>query len=318
MRITVIGKSGLLLLQILFMLSFAQAQDEGRSLGLSIGSAVWMNRCDIPAAQQSSQLEPSFGPFVSLSYGKFIFGMTFFHGRFQFDPQDGITRLDDGRFAFSDATSRERRFTTDGWTRRTDVDVNIRYVFNRYAQLSFGLTLNRRQASVDVLRGPRQLDDGGIILPNDEQNVSRLKYTSNQLWINEGIHGSFGIETISSRFSMFYSGSVLLIVGEEGTASVETYLGQDREFNTSRVAYKWVRDEASGQGGIIFEPLESRGIGTNAGMTFSSGLGFEVYDRPSLVLFVGYNLKFFAEKETELLDNSIFHGPYMGLSWNVF
>jgi len=298
---------GILLLCLMAPLA---AQDEPSRFGLSIGTAAWLNRCDIPAAQQASQLEPSFGPFISLKYGKFILGATFFHGRFQFDPQDGITRLDDGRFAFSDPTSRERRFTTDGWTRRTDLDVNVRYVFNRYAQLSFGLTLNRRQASVDVLRAPRQLDGGnGIILPNDEQNVSRLKYTSNQLWLNEGIHGSFGIETISSRFSLFYSGSVLLIVGEEGTASVETYLGQDREFNTSRVAYKWVRDEVTGTSGIIFEPLESRGIGTNAGMTFSSGLGFEVYDRPSLVLFVGYNLKFFAEKETELLDNSIFHGP---------
>ncbi|MEL6822963.1 MAG: hypothetical protein AAFP70_14475 [Calditrichota bacterium] len=303
---------------LLLPLQSMSAQESGRSLGLSIGTAAWLNRCDIPAAQQSSQLEPSFGPFLSLYYGKFILGATFFHGRFQFDPQDGITRLDDGRFAFSDPTSRDRRFTTDGWTRRTDVDVNIRYVFNRYAQLSFGLTLNRRQASVNVLRSPRELDGGGIILPNDEQNVSRLKYTSNQLWINEGIHGSFGIETISSRFSLFYSGSVLLIIGEEGTASVETYLGQDREFNTSRVAYRYIQDEASGQWGIAFEPLESRGIGTNAGMTLSSGLGFEVYDRPSLVLFVGYNLKFFAEKETELLDNSVFHGPYMGLSWNVF
>ena len=293
-------------------------QDSRPRFGLNIGTAAWLNQCDVPAAQQSSTLEPSFGPFLSLYYGKFVLGFTFFNGTFNFEPQDGIIRLGEADYAFSNPTARQKQFTTGGHTNRTDIDISLRYAFRRTLQLSFGLTASRRSADLTAYRGPRPLDGGGIILPTDEQNVAEIAYTTTQFWVSEGLHGSFGVETISSRFSVFYSATVLMIFGERGSGKVDSYLGLDKNFGTGRVVYTVIRDDETGQEGLVFRNLSNRKIGTNAGMAFSTGLGFEISDKPSLVLFGGYNFKFYSETETDLIDHSSFHGPYMGLSWNVF
>lgn len=306
-------------LLLLLTPSMLMAQDDSRRFSLNFGGATWLNQCDVPAAEQDSRFEPSFGPFMSVSYGKFILGVTFFNGHFHIDAEDGISRGGREGFQFSNEVARQKRFTTTGSTSRMDLDINLRYVFNRMAQISFGFTLNRHSADLTTLRAPRELFDGsGIVLPSDRQNISTLEYTSNQFWISEGFHGSLGIETISNRFNWFYNATVLIIAGETGSGTVSPYLGLEKEFDTGHITYRPISDEDSGNEGLIFEALENRKIGTNAGLALSSGLGFEVFDKPSMIIFMGYSFKFFAEKETDLVDHSTFHGPYMGLSWNVF
>ena len=198
---------------------------------------------------------------------------------------------------------------------RQDFGVSVRYTFNRYAAISLGATMNRHVADISLLLEPSLGPTGEIILPTDANNRGALDYTSTQWWITEGFHGSVAVETVSSRFAIFYNTSLMILGGESGSSTAEKLDGDTEEFDTGRLAYRW---EGDGQtGGLVFDPLEERSTGTNAGFSFSSGLSFELFDQPSLLLFAGYNFKFFAEKETDLIDHSTFHGPYFGLSWNV-
>ena len=57
-------------------------EDTGPYIGLNIGAATWFNQCDVPQAEQSSDLQPAFGPFLSFTYGKFRLETTYFDGRF--------------------------------------------------------------------------------------------------------------------------------------------------------------------------------------------------------------------------------------------
>lgn len=307
----------LCLIVIFALVGQLQAQDDedsGPSIRFNIGTATWFNQCDVPSAQQNSDLNPSFGPFMSFSYGKLSLEAIFFRGKFDFDARDGLERGADG-LVFSDDISREKHFTADGYSRKTDLALAVRYTFNRYAAISLGATLNRREPYLKIFREPVE-ENGTITLPRDPSNSFKLIYTSNQWWISEGFHGSVAVETVSSRFAIFYNTAVLILGSETGDTEVKEIDGTPIEqFETARVAYGWVGEGADRI--RTFTPLESRSIGTNAGFSFSSGISFEVSDRPSLLVFAGYSFKFFAEKETDLIDHSKYHGPYIGLSWNV-
>ena len=146
----------LLLALCLINPAFAQEEDDydyeedsGPSFRFNIGTATWFNQCDVPSAQQNSDLNPSFGPFMSVSYGKISLEAIFFRGKFDFDARDGIQRGADG-IVFSDDISREKHFTADGYSRKTDLALAVRYTFNRYAAISLGMALNRLEPYLSI------------------------------------------------------------------------------------------------------------------------------------------------------------------------
>ncbi len=280
---------------------------------MNLGFSAWPNNCDVPSGGQDSHLQPSFGPFFSLNKGHWQFGGTFFKGHFDIEPEHAIELDATGQPVFSDEHAREHGFTSDGWTERIDVDLNVGYRFNRYAKLSFSFVINRHEADVVTYWGPVLDNDGNIILPSDPSLLRDLRYTDTQFWIGQNFSGSIPIETVSARFSIFYNASLLVLAGENGDGVFEQPIGTLNE-TTPRTTY------ADEDGNVIFPPrsLGTRSFGDNLGITFSTGAGFQLFNNPATVIFGGYNVKFYDEKQNSFIDHSVFKGPFVGISVNVF
>jgi hypothetical protein len=280
---------------------------------LNLGAALWPNNCDIPSGAQNSSTGVSAGPNITLSYGKFRFGGTFFVGRFDVHPQHGIELNEQNEPVFSDHDAHERGFTSDGLSKRWDLDVNLGYQFNRYARLSFSFVMNKHRADIVTYWSPKRDADGDIVLPSDDSRLRILDYVDTQYWIGQNFGGSIPVETVSTRFSIFYNTSLLILAGETGSGVFEQPIGTLNETGP-RTSYT---DE---DGDLAFPPrdLGSRSFGDNLGMTFNSGFGFQLIDKPAMVIYGGYNVKFFSEKQSSLIDHSVFRGWFAGLSINIY
>lgn len=205
------------------------------------------------------------------------------------EPEDGIERIDSLNVQFRDLEARKRGFTSSGNTRRIDFNLNIGYEFSRYARLSFSLIVNRHTANLTTLRFP-EIADGKIKLPSEK--TFSLNYTDTQFWIGENFQGSLPFETVSIRFSVFYNLGLLVLAGETGDGRVNWSAGE-------------------------YKKLGPRPFGENVGVTFSTGVGFQLFNDPTINIFAGYNVKFFAEDETSIVDHSHFHGPYFGIFYAI-
>lgn len=291
---------------------FAQARD----VIFNVSMSAWPNNCDVPTGGQDSGTHLSIGPSISLTYGRVTLFGQYFTGNFDINPIDGLTRLSIGgadTVVYTDGEARRRGFTSNGKTKRTDIEIGIEYAFNRYARLSLALMVNRHIADI-VTYWSAVYNNGNIILPSDPARLAPLKYTDNQFWLAEGFHGSVPVESISSGFSIFYNMRLLFIAGETGSGTATSPGGATFDVGP-RATYT-----ADAGGEITFppRPLQKRSFGSNAGFAFSTGVGFEVMDSPAIQVFAGYNLKFFSEKEIELIDHSVFKGPYFGISYSSF
>lgn len=284
---------------------------------INLGISSWINNCDVPAGGQDSGFQPSFGPNFTISFGKFRVGGTFYLGNFDIDPQDGLvfgSNLDplfpslvsSDTVLYSDKEARKRGFTSTGTTKRIDFTLNAGYAFSRYAVLSVSFVVNRHEVDLSTFWPPRNDVDGNItVLPNSEGNVAPLEYTDTQFWLGQHLSGSIPVETVSTRFSVFYGVGLLVILGESGDGSVgDTSIGP-------RTSYT---DE---NGKLVFppRPLGTRPFGENVGVSFNTGVGFQLLSKVGI--YGGYNFKFFAEDETDIIDHSKFHGPFFGLNWAV-
>ena len=79
---------------------------------MNLGISAWPNNCDVPSGAQASGTDMSFGPFFSLSYGKWQLGATFFTGHFHIDPEDGLELDENNNPIFSDGAARGLRLRT--------------------------------------------------------------------------------------------------------------------------------------------------------------------------------------------------------------
>jgi len=300
--------------------SFLLAQgDDGPKLGLVLGISSWFNNCDIPAGGQDSGLQPSFGPNFLITYGKFRFGATFFVGNFDIEPDDGVTfgaNLDPAvnpadTVVYSDSEARQRGFTSIGDTKRIDFTVNVGYSFHRTFTWSISFIVNRHEVDVLTYWPPTSANGTIVFLPNDRQ--APFAYTDTQLWLGNHFSGSIPVETVSTRFSIFYGVGALVILGESGTGTATHPSGNPVVEVGARTTY------TAETGGIAFPPraLGSRSFGDNFGITLNIGAGFQLFNEPGIGIYGGYNFKFFAESETDIIDHSRFHGPFFGLSWTV-
>lgn len=298
---------------VLVCSSFVAMCNAQNSWHLSVSLSAWPNNCDIPAGGRDSKTAASFGPSFMVSHGKFRLGATFYTGHFDIDPHHAIILDENGEPVFEDEEARKRGFTSFGWTDRTDLDINAGYDFNRYARLSVSLVMNRHSADLQTYWFPIRDATGDIVLPSDPSRVRILDYKETQLWFGENFSGSIPVETVSARFSIFYNTSLLVLLSETGKAFYEEPVGTLNE-TSPRLTY---RDE---NGNILFPPrdLGTRSFGGNVGITFSTGAGFQLIDSPVVVVFGGYNLKFFGEEQTALIDHSVFKGPFAGVSVNIF
>jgi hypothetical protein len=240
---------------------------------------------------------------------------TIFNGKFDMHPNHGIEHVPLDSVQFSDPEAARRGFTSGGKTERLDAEFNIRYEFSRYAQVALGLVINHHTGNVDTYWHPLPAKGTTPIkLPSDPERLAPLKYSDTQFWLSESFHGSAPITTISSRFAVFYNAAILFILGETGKS--EAAIPPDRttvkKYDTGRITY--TKKET---GEIEFPPrtLPNRTFGSNVGFAFSAGVSFQVLNSPALLAFGGYNYKFFSEKETDLIDNSVFRGPYVGLAY---
>jgi hypothetical protein len=305
---------GYILLGVIWSGSWAQdTPQESRKVGLNLGFSAWPNNCDIPSGGQDTGIEPSFGPFFSLSFGKWRVGGTFFVGNFGVAADHGIELDSNRQPQFSNEGPRERGFTSQGETQRIDLDLNVGYEFSRYARVSLSFILNRHEADVTTFWFPVRNEQGEIELPTDQSRSRLLAYTDNQFWVGTSFGGSIPVETVSTRFSIFYNSGLLLLAAESGDGVFEQPVGTLNETGP-RTSYT---DE---NGQLAFPPrdLGSRSFGDNFGITLNAGLGFQLTNDPAVVIFGGYNVKFFQESESRLIDHSIFRGPFFGASVNVF
>ena len=262
-----------------------------RKPSISVGFSTWLNKCDVPAAGQDTGISPSFGPFFMLGYGKIRLGGTFYLGHFHVEPEDGIERTDSLSVRFRDEEADKRKFTSSGETERLDFNLNIGYEFNRYARLSFSLVINRHTANLTTLRFP-EIVNGQIKLPSEK--AVTVNYTDTQLWIGEYFQGSFPVQTVSTRFSVFYNLGLLVLASETGDGRLE-----------------WSAEKGE------YIKLEPRPFGENIGAILSAGIGFQLFNDPSINVFAGYNAKSLAEHETFIVDHSHFHGPYFGVFYTI-
>jgi len=299
---------------------FVLSQD-GSRVGINLGISSWLNNCDVPAAGQDSGLQPSFGPNFTLSFGRFRVGGTFYFGNFDIDPEDGVIfgsnlnpqiggSASTDTVLYSDVEARQRGFTSLGNTKRIDFTLNAGFAFSRYAILSMSLVVNRHEVDLDTYWPPTNNVDGEITnLPNDR--VAPFEYTDTQYWLGQHFSGSVPIETVSTRFSIFYGVGLLVILGESGDGSATHPSGNPIFPIGARTSYT---DE---NGQIQFPPrdLGTRPFGENVGLTLNTGVGFQLLD--NLGVYGGYNFKFFSEDETDIIDHSRFHGPFFGLNWTV-
>jgi len=311
MKLFLNGVSKISFCVLILVVVSGSAFAQGTPIGINLGLSTWLNNCDVPAGSQITSLQPSFGPNFTLTYGKFRLGGTFYLGNFDIKPEDGIQRIfDSGNnvvgVEFIDADTRNRGFTSFGDTKRLDFTLNAGYTFSRYATLSLSFIVNRHEVDLITYWFPTADEDGNITnLPVDR--AIPFSYDDTQYWIGQHFGGSVPIETVSTRFSLFYSAGLLVILGESGSSKVGT-----RELGP-RVSYTLE------EGGIAGPPaardLGARPFGENVGLTFNTGVGFQLLERVGL--YAGYNFKFFSEDETEFIDHSQFHGPFFGLNWNV-
>jgi len=286
---------------------FVLSQD-GSGVGINLGVSTWFNNCDVPSGGQDSALQPSFGPNFTFSFGRFRVGGTFYYGNFDIDPEDGVVRENNEVF-YTDSEARVRGFTSRGNTKRIDFTLNTGFAFSRYAVLSISLVVNRHEVDLATY-WPPVIDSGGVVtLPSDRQ--APFEYTDTQYWLGQHFSGSVPIETVSTRFSFFYGVGLLVILGESGDGSATHPSGNPVFPIGARTSYT---DE---NGQIQFPPrdLGTRPFGENVGISFNSGVGFQLLD--NLGVYGGYNFKFFSEDETDIIDHSQFHGPFFGLNWTV-
>ncbi len=289
---------------------FVLSQD-GSRVGINLGISSWFNNCDVPAGGQNSGLEPAFGPNFTLNFGKFRVGGTFYFGKFDIGPEDGVQQTKDSNgnvtsVSFINDESKKRGFTSLGETKRIDFTLNAGYAFSRYATLSFSLVVNRHEVDLATYWFPTAAN--GIItnLPID-RNVP-FSYTDTQYWLGQHFGGSIPVETISARFSIFYGLGLLVILGESG----ESKIG-DNEFDSPRLTY--TNEDGSIAGPGAARSLGTRPFGENVGVTVNVGAAFQLLN--NVGLYGGYNLKFFSEDETDFIDNSKFHGPFFGINFTV-
>lgn len=301
----------LFMVTILSLLSTSLSAQDAGTWRLNLGLAVWPNNCDVPASGQDSGTDASFGPNFTLNRGRFRIGGTFFSGHFHINPAHAIVQNENGDLQFADPEARQRGFTSDGETRRQDLDLHLGYDFNRYARLSFSIVMNRHKADIVTFRAPQRTADNKIILPSDPENQRILSYTDTQWWFGENMSGSIPIETVSANFSVFYNSSLLLLLTELGSGVYEDPLGTLIQANPRSI----YRDN---DGNWNYSSLGSRSFGDNIGITFNAGVGFQLLESPALVVYGGYNIKLFEEKQTELIDHSVFKGPFAGFSVSVF
>jgi len=287
------------------------AQDES-NVGINLGLSTWINNCDIPAGGQNSGLDPAFGPNFTMSFGKFRVGGTFYFGKFDIGPEDGVQQTIVNNIVtavtFINDESRKRGFTSLGDTKRIDFTLNAGYAFSRYATLSVSLVVNRHEVDLATYWFPTIDENTGRIgaLPID-RNVP-FSYTDTQYWLGQHFGGSIPVETVSARFSIFYGLGLLVILGESGDSKIG-----DKEFDSPRLTYTNEDGSIAGPGDA--RPLGTRPFGENVGVTVNVGVAFQLLN--NVGLYGGYNLKFFSEDETDLIDNSRFHGPFFGINFTV-
>jgi hypothetical protein len=159
---------------------------------------------------------------------------------------------------------------------------------------------------------PLQDAQGNVTkIPRDRQIL--YNYINTQYWIGQSLRGSFSPRTISTRFSIFYSASLLILGGETGSSTIEDGPGVPVDFFSTlgpRIYYK--KEDP-----IHPVDMGSRAFGANAGVTFNTGVGFQLFNKPALGFFVGYNWKFFDEEDPGLIDHSIFKGPFGGITCDI-
>jgi hypothetical protein len=275
-----------------------------------VALSSWFNNCDIPAGEQNSQRGLSFGPSITVSRGPWRIYGTLYRGTFDVVPDQAVV-LEGGEPVFADGSARSRGFTSDGDITRFDATIDVGYEFNRYATLSFGLSINRRSADVETLWFPVRNTAGGIVLPDERR--FEYSYEDTQYWISQSLRGSVPINTDAARFSLFYNGGLVILGAETGHGRVETAPGVFMD-TSPRVTYT--------PGGEIGSPgtaedLGLRDFGANVGVTFATGIGFPITHNPALGAYVGYSLKFYSEDATELIDHSRYQGPFFGVSYRI-
>ncbi len=308
----------------LLMTSSAWAQNspqESPKVGIRIGASAWFNNCDVPAGGQDTRIRSSFGPVFQLTYKKFLFGGTFYRGVFPVEPDDGLifgkklfpqvlNGAGNDTILYADDEARKRGFTSIGDTRRIDFTLNAGYVFSRYAILAFSLIINRHKVDLFTYWPPTSDINGKInFLPNDRP--APFRYTDTQYWFGQYFSGSVPVETVSTRFSIFYGAGLLVILGESGEGVAKNPAGTVTVDIGPRMSY------TDDQGRIRFPPrkLEPRSFGQNSGVTFNTGVGFQLVKNISL--YAGYNFKYFSEVETALIDHSQFRGPFFGIDFKI-
>lgn len=286
------------------------AQDQS-NIGINLGISSWINNCDVPAGGQDSGLAPAFGPNFTINYGKFRVGGTFYFGKFDIGPEDGVRQTKDASgnvvaVEFINDESRKRGFTSLGDTKRIDFTLNTGYAFNRYAALSFSLVVNRHKVDLATFWFPTAANGNITNLPIDR--AVPFSYTDTQYWLGQHFGGSIPIETVNMNFSLFYGVGLLVILGESGNTKIG-----GTEFDSPRVSYILEDGGIAGPGGA--RSLGTRPFGENVGVTFNIGAAFQLLN--NVGLYGGYNLKFFSEDETDFIDSSTFNGPFFGFNVTV-
>jgi hypothetical protein len=283
-----------------------------RKLGLNLGFAAWTNNCDIPAGGQHTENNVSLGPALSMHYGKIHIRGTFFIGNFHVDPKDGLLRRSSpDTVVFADPEAARRGFTSAGKTERIDLNLHIGYNFNQYALLSLGLMVNRHHGDLEAYFFPT-LDAQKRIAELPSQRRSHLKYTDTQFWLGENLSGAVSLTPNSNRMAIFYDASLMVFAGESGEGSAR-WKGKNHDVGP-RPHYSI----APGQAVVIPQKLPLRPFGENVGIAFSAGINYELSTKPLISIMGGYNIKFFAEDETELIDHSVFKGLWAGISFKVY
>lgn len=297
---------------------------ESPKLNLMLGLSTWFNNCDVPAGGQDAERHPSFGPHFQLTYDRFRMGGTFYSGTFDVHPHDGIIHGSDldphvpahssvDTVVFTDDEARARGFTSSGETKRVDFSINAGYVISQYVTISLSFVINRHE--VDLLTYWHPVSDslGAVVAIPSEQRAP-LSYVDTQYWAGQHFSGVIPVKFVSADMSFFYGASLLVILGETGHGSASSLDGSNSWPLGARASYT---DSTGAPAEFKPRSLGNRSFGENVGVAFNAGLGFQLFDRPAISIFGGYNTKFFSEDETDLIASSHFRGPYLGLTWLI-
>jgi hypothetical protein len=321
--------SRLVMLAVLAGSASAAAQESERGDNarkpwvLSVYLSTWINRCDVPGASQLSSFTPALGPTLAVSNGQWRMSASAYVGEYEFSPSgfalvEGQTnsRLEgivpgNTLLEFTDDVARQKGFTVEGKTKRQDVSLGAAYRFSNALQVGLSLEYNHRDANYQVLlpaaANPATLSPEALALytpepiPGDPQGRVVLwgtgGYDISQLWFGPQFHG---FTPLSARFGGFYNASFLVLAYENRRAPV--YLDPNGHFHPP------------GYNGNL--QLAPRGFAENLGSAFSLGLSYNI--TPRAAVWAGYSLKFFTEANTELLDSSLYQGPYFGVGYSFF